>query len=113
MNIPNKNHYLKTVNEIDKIGINRMWLYEDVSNYFGKIADEQNAKYWLNFTTQLIYVNSTEVMSNIIKLGVNKNFFSYIKLIYEGACPLHNIFGNLAQPEFSVLDSTLFVVENL
>ena len=112
LNITDMDHYIKTANMIDKKGINCMWLFDDVANHFGT-KDLYDAKYWLNFTTKLMYIDNTEVMSNIIKLGVNKNFLSYINLIYKDTPLPQDNFGNLSQPEFSVLDSTLFVVEDL
>jgi hypothetical protein len=60
-----------------------------------------------------MYIGDTEVMSNILKLGVERDFRGYIKLIYENTPLVLNIFENLTMPEFSVLNSTLFIVKDL
>lgn len=111
LDIADMGYYMNTGNDLGR-GINLMWLFDELSNYLGEI-DRSDAKSLLNFTTKLMYINNTEAMS-IIKCGVDKDFFSFMKLIYQGR-PLGvgDNFASLSQPKFSVLNSTLFVVENL
>ena len=78
MNILNMNYYVNTGNVAAK-GINLVWFLEDLAKHFGKLY-RSDAKYWLNFTTKLMYINNTEAMYNIIKYGVEKNFISFIKV---------------------------------
>lgn len=52
-------------------------------------------------------------MCKIINLGFYNKYSYFIKLIYANTPTVSNLLSRLFQPKFSVLNSTLFIVEDL
>jgi hypothetical protein len=62
----------------------------------------------------LIYFNNIDTISSIIDLGVKKNYLDFVKLILGSTCDFgHTTFKPIIGVNYSVLNSTLFVVNDL
>ena len=100
-------------------GVNIKWNYPAQNNYLKGIMDLKyrlDIKNLVQFSSKLLYVGDYEKISNLLDYSYNKNYYEYVKIIYDNICPTkftdHKVYNNIDSHLTNPFSKQIFVVQD-